>query len=138
MRRKIAIGTLGFAVLLTAAAVTWAEEGAPEAGGPGQGQHQMGGGQHQWGNGPHQFADGQRRGFGGPGGRGMGGRRMGGGEFGGGMHLLRMAENPRVRTALGLTDEQVARFHKLSVDMEKVFRSVARICNCATLNSANC
>ena len=32
---------------------------------------------------------------------------------------MRMAENPRVRTALGLSDEQVARLHKISVDAEK-------------------
>ena len=30
-----------------------------------------------------------------------------------------MAENPRVRTYLGLTDEQVGRLHKISVDAQK-------------------
>jgi Spy/CpxP family protein refolding chaperone len=41
------------------------------------------------------------------------------GGFGGGAGLLRMAENPRVRTALGLSDEQVARLHKIGVDAQK-------------------
>ncbi|MDR3674997.1 MAG: Spy/CpxP family protein refolding chaperone [Acidobacteriota bacterium] len=120
MRRKIAIGILSLMVLLAAAVVTWAEEGAPQGGGPGQGQHQFGGGgQHPWGNGPHQFAGGGPGRFGGPGERGMGWQRGGGREFGGGMHLLRMAENPRVREMLGLTDEQVGRLHKLGVESEK-------------------
>jgi Spy/CpxP family protein refolding chaperone len=43
-----------------------------------------------------------------------GGRRG----FGGG-GLARLAENPRVRTALGLSDEQVARLHKIGVEAEK-------------------
>ena len=30
-----------------------------------------------------------------------------------------MAENPRVRQSLGLTDEQVARLHKIGVEAEK-------------------
>jgi Spy/CpxP family protein refolding chaperone len=60
-----------------------------------------------------------------PGGqRGFGERRMGwqrGGRrgFGGGAGLLRMAENPRVRQYLGLTDEQVGRLHKIGVDAQK-------------------
>ena len=126
MRRKIAIGTLGFMVLLAAAIVSWAQEGAPQGAGPGQGQHQMGGGQHQMGgDGQHQFAGGgpgqfgrQRR-AGGPGGHGMGMRRGGRRGFGGGGGLMRMAENPRVRQYLGLTDEQVGRLHKIGVDAEK-------------------
>ncbi|MGA3326678.1 MAG: Spy/CpxP family protein refolding chaperone [Terriglobia bacterium] len=127
MRRKIAIGTLSLMVLLAAAIVTWAQEGAPQAPPPGQGQHQMsGGGQHQWGDGPRQFAGEGRGQFGGQGreggfggGRRMGMQRGGGRGFGGGAGLLRMAENPRVRQYLGLTDEQAGRLHKISVDAEK-------------------
>jgi len=100
-------------VLLAAAIVTWAEEGAPQGPGPGQGQHQFGGGgQREGGGGPGQFGR--------PGERGMGWQRGGGHEFGGGQRLLRMAENPRVRQFLGLTDEQVGRLHKIGVDSEKV------------------
>jgi Spy/CpxP family protein refolding chaperone len=111
MRRKIAIGTLSLLVLLAAAIVSWAQEGAPQGPGPEQVQHQFGGGeQHQWGNGPHQFAGGGPGQFGGQ-------RRMGG--PGGGEHLLRMAENPMVRQYLGLTDEQVGRLHKIGVEAEK-------------------
>ena len=102
MRRKMAIGTLGFMVLLAAAIVTWAQDGPPQGPGPGQGQHQFGGGgQHEWNKGPHQFQGGGRH------------------EFGGGEHLLRMAENPRVRQYLGLTDEQVGRLHALGINAEK-------------------
>ena len=39
--------------------------------------------------------------------------------FGGGMGLLHMAENPRVRQYLGLTDDQVKRLHGIAVDAEK-------------------
>jgi len=125
MRRKIAIGTLSLLVLLAAAIVSWAQEGAPQGPGPEQVQHQFGGGeQHQWGNGPHQFAGGgpgqfggQRR-MGGPGGE-MGWQDGGGRGFGGGERLLRMAENPMVRQYLGLTDEQVGRLHKIGVEAEK-------------------
>ena len=119
MRRKMAMGTLGFMVLLAAAMVSWAQEGAPQGADPGQGQHQFGG-QHQWGDGPHRFAGGQfggQRRAGGPG--GMGWQRGGRRGFGGGAGLLRMAENPRVRQYLGLTDEQVGRLHKIGVDAQK-------------------
>ncbi|HMD86752.1 MAG TPA: Spy/CpxP family protein refolding chaperone [Terriglobia bacterium] len=126
MRRKMAMGTLGLMVLLAAAIVSWAQEGAPQGADPGQGQHQFGGGeQHQWGDGPHEFADGGRgqfggeRGAGGPGGQRMGWQRGGRHGFGGGAGLLRMAENPRVRQYLGLTDEQVGRLHKIGVDVQK-------------------
>ena len=134
MKRKLAIGTLGLLVLLAAALVSWGQEGATQGAAPGQGQHPIGpGGQHQWaGGGQHKWGEGQR-GFGGPhryaggefgrqrwagrpGMRRMGMRRGGWGRGGG---LLRMAENPRVRTALGLSDEQVARLHKISVDAQK-------------------
>ena len=126
MRRKIAIGTVGLMILLAAAIVSWAQEGPPQGPGPGQGQHQMGGGgQHQWDSGQHKFAGGGRGQFtgqrqaGGPGGPRMGMRRGGRGGFGGGGGLLRMAENPRVRQYLGLTDEQVGRLHKIGVDAQK-------------------
>jgi Spy/CpxP family protein refolding chaperone len=132
MRRKIAIGTLSLMVSLAAAIVIWAQDPAPQAADPGQGQHQMGGGgQHQWGGGGQQgqwgggarrFAGGgpgQFRRAGGPGQRGMGMRRGGGRGFGGGGGMLRMAENPMVRKALGLTDEQVGKLHKIGVDAEK-------------------
>ena len=137
MRRKLAIGTLGLMVLLAAGMISWAQESTTPGTTPGQGQHQMGpGGQHQWGgNGQRKWGEGQR-GFQGQrrfegGERGQFGRqrwagrqgmhRMGmrRGGFGGGAGLLRMAENPRVRTALGLSDEQVARLHKISVDEQK-------------------
>jgi Spy/CpxP family protein refolding chaperone len=49
----------------------------------------------------------------------MGMQRGGGRGFGGGAGLLRMAENPRVRQALNLTDDQVARLRTISVDAEK-------------------
>jgi Spy/CpxP family protein refolding chaperone len=117
MRRKIAIGTLSLMVLLAAAIVSWGQEGDPQGANPGQGQHQWGGGgQHQWGDGQHRFAGGGRGQFGG---NRMGMQRGGRGGFGGGAGLLRMAENPRVRTALGLSDEQVARLHKIGVDAQK-------------------
>ncbi len=129
MRRKMALGTLGVMIML-GAAIVWAQDAPPQAPGPGQGQHQMNDGQHKWGDGPHRF-DGQRR-FdgnrdgqfgrqrwgGGPGMHRMGmhGHR-GFGERGGGM--MRLAENPRVRAALGLTDDQVAKLHTIGVDAEK-------------------
>jgi Spy/CpxP family protein refolding chaperone len=49
----------------------------------------------------------------------MGWQRGGERGFGGGERLLRMAENPRVRQYLGLTDEQVGRLHKIGVDAQK-------------------
>jgi len=119
MRRKLAMGTLGFMVLLSAAIITWAQDGPPKGPGPGLGQHQFGDGEHrEWGDGPRHF-DGDG-GFGGPEGPMHGGWEHGGmHELGGGEHLLRMAENPRVRMFLGLTDEQVHRLHAIGVDAEK-------------------
>lgn len=112
MRRKIAIGVISMMVLVGTAFVCWAEEGAPQGPGPGQGQH-------QWGGGPHGFAQGERGGFEGHGGR-DGERRMGGQRgFGGGGGLLRMAENPRVREYLGLTDAQVGRLHEIGLNSRK-------------------
>ncbi len=119
MRRKIAIGTLGLMVMLAAAVVTWAQEGPGKDPGPGQGQHQFGGAQHQWGNGEHQFAGGGHGQFGRAGERRGGWQRDGGREFGGCERLLRMAENPRERQYLGLTDEQVGKLHTLGVEAEK-------------------
>jgi Spy/CpxP family protein refolding chaperone len=49
----------------------------------------------------------------------MGWQRGGRHGFGGGDHLMRMAEDPRVRQYLGLTDEQVGRLHKIGIDAEK-------------------
>jgi Spy/CpxP family protein refolding chaperone len=120
MRHKIAIGTLGFMVLLAVAMASWAQDGPPEGPGPGQGQHQFGGGgQHEWG-GPHSFEGGSRGEFGRHEERGHDGWERGGRHgFGGGEHLFRMAENPRVRMFLGLTDEQVGRLHKIGVEAEK-------------------
>jgi len=115
MRRKMAIGTLALMVLLAAAMVSWAQESAPQAAGPGEGQHQFGG-QHQWGDGAYRFAGGQ---FGGPEGQRMGWQRGGRRGSGGGAGFLRMAENPRVRQYLGLTDEQVGRLHRIGVDEQK-------------------
>jgi Spy/CpxP family protein refolding chaperone len=112
MRRKYAIGTLGLMVLLAAAIVTKAQDAPPPGPDPDQGQHRMAGGPQGWGGG-HEFGGHEGRG---PGGWGHEGMRQG---FGGGDHLLGMAENPRVRMMLGLTDEQVGRLHKIGVDAEK-------------------
>jgi Spy/CpxP family protein refolding chaperone len=116
MRRKLAMGIVSVMVLVGTAFVCWGE-GAPQTPDPGPGQH-------QWGEGQHRFADGGHGRFEGRWGGPQGGHRMGwqrGGQmgFGGGGHLLRMAENPRVRQYLGLTDDQVARLHKLGVDAEE-------------------
>jgi Spy/CpxP family protein refolding chaperone len=121
MRRKIAVGTLGFMVFLAVAMVSWAQDGPPNEPGPGQGQHEFGGGgPHQWGGGPQHFEEGGRGEFGRhEGGDHDGWERGGRHGFGGGEHLLRMAENPRVRMFLGLTDEQVGRLHKIGIEAEK-------------------
>jgi Spy/CpxP family protein refolding chaperone len=116
MRRKIAIGVLSLMVLVGAAFVVSAEDGAPQ--GPGSGQ-----GQHEWSEGQHRFAQGgqfggERR-MGGPGAHRMGWERGGRGGFGHGGGLLRMAENPRVRQYLGLTDEQVSRLHQIGLNERK-------------------
>jgi len=118
MRRKLAIGILGFLVVLAAATLTWAEEGAPKVSSPGEGQHQWGGGPHppeEWSH--RQFAgrswDGERDG------RRMGWEGSGRGRFGGGERIIHMVENPRVRQYLGLTDEQVTRLHIIAIDAEK-------------------
>jgi Spy/CpxP family protein refolding chaperone len=120
MRRKIAMGTLGFMVLLAAAIVTWGQQGGPQGPGPGEGQHQFGGGAHrEWGAGPHEFEADGPGGWGEREGRPGGWRHGGEHGFGGGERFLRLAENPRVREYLGLTDDQVARLHTISIDGEK-------------------
>jgi Spy/CpxP family protein refolding chaperone len=121
MRRKIALGTLGFMVFLAVAVVSWAQDGPPNGPGPGHGQHEFGGGgPHEWGGGPQHFEEGGRGEFGRHEGGGHDGWERGGRHgFGGAEHLLRMAENPRVRMFLGLTDEQVGRLHKIGVEAEK-------------------
>jgi Spy/CpxP family protein refolding chaperone len=117
MRKKIAIGTLGLMVLLAAAIVTWAQEGPPPGPDPGERQHQFGGGgPHEWGKGPSE--EGGHREFGGRGWGGPEGHRMGIHRGFGGEGLTRLAENPHVRQYLGLTDDQVARLHKIGVDSE--------------------
>ncbi|MGO8790087.1 MAG: Spy/CpxP family protein refolding chaperone [Terriglobia bacterium] len=118
MRRKIPIAVLSLLVLLAAAMVSWGEEAAPQGAGPGEGQHQWGGSPHGFaGRGSSEFGRDQRMGRFGE--HGMGWQRGGRHGFGGGEHLLRMAENPRVRQYLGLTDEQIARLHKIGIDQEK-------------------
>ena len=122
MRHKIAIATLGFMVFLGAAIVTKAQEGPPPPPDPEQGMQMHTGGPQGWGEGPRVLIrerDGEE--FGGHEGHGFGGWERGGMHqgFGGGEHLLRMAENPRVKMFLGLSDDQVARLHKIGVDAEK-------------------
>jgi periplasmic protein CpxP/Spy len=130
MRRKLALGTMGLMVLL-GAAIVWAQDAPPQGPGPAPRQGQMGDGQHKWGDGARRF-DGQHRFDGGRDGQ-FGRQRWGGGRPG--MHrmgmqgrrgfgargggLARLAENPRMRAELGLTDEQVSRLHQISVDAEK-------------------
>jgi Spy/CpxP family protein refolding chaperone len=114
MRRIIRIGTLGLMALLAAAIVVWGQDGPP----PAQGQHQWDGGPRRFaGGGPGQFAghDGGRGGEG----RRMGWQRGGRARFGRGGGLARLAENPRVRQYLGLSDDQVGRLHKIGIDAEK-------------------
>jgi len=115
MRRTFAIGTLGLLTLLGAVVVGWAEEATPQGGAPAQAQN-------EWGNRSRQFGgSGQGRygTQGGPGGPGRGWQRGGRRGFGEGGGLLRMAENPRVREYLSLSDEQVERLHKLGLESEK-------------------
>ena len=118
MRRKIALGILSLMVVAGTAFVCWAEDGAPQGPPPEQGQHQWGEGQHRFGEGGGgQF--GEHRRMGGPGEHQMGWQGHGRGGFGEGGGLMRMAENPRVRQYLGLTDEQVSRLHAISLDARK-------------------
>jgi Spy/CpxP family protein refolding chaperone len=117
MRRKIAVGTLSLLVVLGLAGVTWGQDGPPPQG-PGPGQHQWGGEQRHFDGGDgHRGGEGWGGGM--RGGHGMGMEHHGGHGFGGGDHLLRMAENPRVREALGLTNDQVTRLHQIGLDARK-------------------
>ena len=117
MRRIIGLSTMGLLVLIAAAIVTWAQEGAPQGPGPAQSQAQAGNGPQRWGgDGPRRFAANKAGGFGQ---RRMGWQRGGRRGFERGPSLLRVAENPRVRQYLGLTDEQVARLHQIGVEAEK-------------------
>jgi Spy/CpxP family protein refolding chaperone len=82
------------------------------------------GAQHPWGGG--KFADGGReqRFAGGERGFGRGAWEGGRGHMGmrherGGERVLRLAENPRMREYLGLTEDQAGRLHKIGVDAEK-------------------
>jgi Spy/CpxP family protein refolding chaperone len=101
MRRKTAFGTIGLLVLLAAAIVAWGEEGQE--------------GTARW-QGPHES------GIQGPSGdcghQGMG-RWDGRHGFGGGTGLVGLADNPRARAYLNLTDQQVDRLHQIAVDSEK-------------------
>src|SRR5208283_2681713 len=100
MRRTIAVGTMGFLALLATAMVAWGFEGPDQVGWQGQ----------------HKFEDrGRAEGFG----RQETGWGQGRHGFGGGVELLRLADNPRVRAELNLTDEQVGRLHALAVESEK-------------------
>lgn len=111
MRNKFAIGTLSLMVFIGAAVIVWGQDSPPQ--GPGGGPQQ-----HEWRPGPG-FQGRERRG-GWEGGRGMHGHRGGmgfhGGMMGGG--LMRLAENPRVRQYLGLTDDQVSRLRQISTQAE--------------------
>lgn len=113
MRRKIAIGTLGLVVFLAMAMVGWGQDPTPPGADPGRGQ-----GQHRFDGGGRGRFDGQRW-RGGPGGRRMGWQRGGHPGFGGGGGFARLAENPRVRQYLSLTDDQVTRLHQISLNAEK-------------------
>lgn len=136
MKKKLAFGTIGLMVLLAVGVVSWGQDGPAPNAAPGQPPHSMADGGHGWGDGPRRF-DGGHRFAGGPQAR-SGGERWGGpGEHRMGMHrggrpgfggghgfghgggLARMAENPRVREYLGLTDDQVKRLHTLGVEAEK-------------------
>jgi Spy/CpxP family protein refolding chaperone len=110
MRRKMAIGLLGLMILLAAAIVMRAQDGPPSGPGVGPGEHSWGSGEHRFAGGPGQF-DGRAD-------RRDGWQRHRPRDFGGGQ-FLHLAESPRVRQYLGLSDEQVERLHKIGVEAEK-------------------
>ncbi len=117
MRKLFALGVMGLMVALAAAMVARAQDapGGPERWqGPPAGQHQFGeGGHHQFGEGGHhQFGMEGREG-------GFERERMGGQRGRHGFALLRLADNPRMRAELNLTDAQVGRLHALAVESEK-------------------
>lgn len=101
MRRKTAFGTIGLLVLLAAAIVAWGEEGQE--------------GTARW-QGPHESGIQGPSGDFGHQGRGRWDGRHG---FGGGAGLVGLADNPRARAYLNLTDQQVDRLHQIAVDSEK-------------------
>jgi len=106
----MAIGILGLAILL-AAGVMRAQDGNPPELGPMPPDQ-------EW-SGEHRFDGGGPGEMGRPG-EGHEGMPPGGPhEFGGGGPFLRLAENPRLRKELALTDEQVERLHKIRVEEEK-------------------
>jgi Spy/CpxP family protein refolding chaperone len=121
MRQRIAWVTAVFLVVLAASVVAWGQDERLGGENRWQGQHPSGMGMQ----GPHEFGAQGERGFGGEGRpEGFGGHRMmmgghGGRGFGGGRGLLRMADNPRVRAYLNLTDQQVTSLHQISVESEK-------------------
>lgn len=101
MRRKTAFGTIGLLVLLAAAIVAWGEEGQE--------------GTARW-QGPHESGIQGPSGDYGHQGRGRWDGRHG---FGGEAGLVGLADNPRARAYLNLTDQQVDRLHQIAVDSEK-------------------
>ena len=101
MRRKTAFGTIGLLVLLAAAIVAWGEEGQE--------------GTARW-QGPHESGIQGPSGDFGHQGRGRWDGQHG---FGGGARLGGLADNPRARAYLNLTDQQVDRLHQIAVDSEK-------------------
>jgi Spy/CpxP family protein refolding chaperone len=125
MRKRIAWITAVFLVVVAASVVAWSQDEKPGGENRWQGQHPSGmQGRGQFG-GPeeHRFRGREFR-FGGEGPRGgFEGRRMmghrGHGGFGGGRGLLGLANNPRVRAYLNLTDAQVTRLHEIGVESEK-------------------
>jgi len=101
MRRTIAFGLLGLSVLLAAAMIAWADEGQV-------------GTAARWGE--HRFeGQGLAGRFGREGMRWRGGRHG----FGRGAGLLALANNPRARAYLNLSDQQVNRLHQIGVDAQK-------------------
>jgi len=100
MRRKVALGTMGLLAVLATAIVTWGQDAPSRV--------------TRWER-PQRFQDhGPGGGFGHP---GMAWRHAGHGLAG--ERLLRLAESPRMRAYLNLTDQQVSRLHQLAVDTEK-------------------
>jgi len=101
MRRTLAFGLIGLSVLLGAAMITWADEGQ-EGMAP------------RW---SEQRFDGH--GAASRFGRERMGRQGGRHGFGHGGGLLALANNPRARTYLNLSDQQVNRLHQIGVDAQK-------------------
>ncbi len=98
MRRKIAFGVVCLSVLLAGAFVARGDDGGPRTAGW-QTAEQFG---RDGGFGPHAM-----------------GPWHGQHAFGGGRGVLGLADNPRVRAYLNLTDQQTDRLHQIAVDSEK-------------------